>query len=167
MGDQLFTMKTQASIILALAIASASVVSQAQEVAVPAAEPVALADPTVDETKALMSAINKYRTDLGLVPLAADPMLAARAAEAFPAALNGGGVMDVTKLRNDFDASDAAILRGVVTHRGAKSGAEFPKYWAKDPQWNVVLTKDFTSMGAATVKRSDGKLVAFVYLIKR
>lgn len=59
------------------------------------------------------------------------------------------------------------MLRGVVTHRGGKSGAQFPKYWAEDPQWKAVMAGDFTEMGAATVKRSDGKLVAFVYLIKK
>ena len=133
----------------------------------PMAEPVALTDSTVGETKALMEAINEYRAERGLAALIADPALASRAAEAFPAAANNGGVVQTTKLRKDFGASDASVLRGVVTHRGEKSGAEFPKYWAKEVQWNAVLLGDFSHMGAATVKRSDGKLVAFVYLIKK
>lgn len=139
----------------------------AQEVAVAAAEPVVLNVSTVDETNALIGAINGYRTKLGLAAIAVDSDLSQRAANAFPDFANAAGVVDVTAIRKDFAATDAAVLRGVVTYRGAKSGAEFPKYWAKDARWNAVMIGDFTHMGAATVKRSDGKLVAFVYLIKR
>ncbi len=100
-------------------------------------------------------------------PLAVNAALSARAALAFPAALNAAGEVDVTALRKNFDATNVGILRGIVTHREEASGGEFPKYWAKDPQWNAVMSGDYSEMGAATVKRSDGKLVAFVYLIKR
>ena len=116
---------------------------------------------------ALIGAINGFRAKLGLAALAVDADLSQRAANAFPDFANAAGVVDVTAIRRDFAATDAAVLRGVVTHRGAKSGAEFPKYWAKDERWNAVMIGDFTHMGAATVKRSDGKLVAFVYLIRR
>lgn len=139
----------------------------AQDKAVPVAEPVALNASTVDETNALVGAINGFRTKNGLAPLAVDADLSQRAANAFPDFVNAAGVVDVTAIRRDFAATDAAVLRGVVTHRGAKSGAEFPKYWAKDERWNAVMTGGFTHMGAATVKRSDGKLVAFVYLIRK
>lgn len=139
----------------------------AQQPAVPLAEPVILADLTVGETNALIGAINKFRTDLNLAPLAVDSVLSARAAAAFPAVANAPGEVDVTALRKEFAASKVAVLRGVVTHRKESSGAEFPKYWAKDPQWNAVMVGDFTHIGASTAKRSDGKLVAFVYLIRK
>ncbi len=141
--------------------------THAQEAAVPAAEPVILADLTVGETNSLIGAINQFRTDLKLAPLAVDPALSERAAAAFPAVANAPGEVDVTALRKDFAATNVAVLRGVVTHRRESSGAEFPKYWAKDPQWNAVMIGDFTHIGASTAKRSDGKLVAFVYLIRK
>ena len=160
-------MKTQTSILTALLYGFASIQSHAQEAAVPAAEPVMTAVSTMGETNALIGAINKYRTDKGMVPLIVDPALSVRALAAFPEVVNAPGVVDVTALRKDFDAVNVGVLRGIVTHRRVSSGAEFPKYWAKDPQWNAVMGGDFTHMGVATVKRSDGKLVAFVYLIKR
>ena len=141
--------------------------SNAQDAAMPVAEPVMLDVSTVGETNALMAAINKHRKDQGMFPLVVNPALSARAALAFPVAMNAAGEVDVTSLRKDFVATNVGILRGIVTHRRVSSGAEFPKYWAKDPQWNAVMGGDFTDMGAATMKRSDGKLVAFVYLIKR
>lgn len=141
--------------------------SSAQEVAVPAAEPVMVNVSTIGETAALVVAINKHRTDLELPPLAVNAALSAQAALAFPAALNAAGEVDVTALRKNFDATNVGILRGIVTHRKEASGGEIPKYWAKDPQWSAVMSGDYSEMGAATVKRSDGKLVAFVYLIKR
>ena len=96
--------------------------ANAQEIVVPAAEPVILADLTVGETNALIGAINKFRTDLGLAPLAVDPALSARAAAAFPALANAPGAVDVTALRKDFRASNVGVLRGVVTHRGVNGG---------------------------------------------
>lgn len=160
-------MKTKAFVLAVVFCAIFKTTSYAQESAVPAAEPVFLAEFTTGETNALVGAINKFRVDLGLAALAVDPALTERAAAAFPALASGPGEVDVTALRKDFSATKVSILRGVVTHRGEKSGAEFPKYWAKEPQWNVVMTGDFTHIGAATAKRSDGKLVAFVYLIRR
>lgn len=160
-------MKTHISILSALFFGFASIQSNAQEAAIRAAEPVMLAVSTVGETNALLGAINKHRTDLGMFALAVDPALSARAAVAFPDVVNVPGAVDVTAIRRDFDATNVGILRGVVTHRRESSGAEFPKYWAKDAQWNALMGGDFTHMGGATVKRSDGKLVAFVYLIKR
>ena len=139
----------------------------AQDKAVPVAEPVVLKASTVEETNALVGAINGFRTKIGLAPLAVDADLSQRAANAFPDFANAAGMVDVTAILRDFAATDAAVLRGVVTHRGAKSGAEFPKYWAKDERWKAVMAGDFSHMGAATVKRSDGKLVAFVYLIRK
>jgi hypothetical protein len=141
--------------------------ANAQEAVIPHAEPVILADLTVGETNALIGAINKFRTDMGLAPLAVDPALSARAAAAFPGLANAPGEVDVTFLRRDFGATNVGVLRGTVTHRGVKSGAEFPKYWAKDTQWNALLIGDFTHIGASTAKRSDGKLVAFAYLIRK
>ena len=141
--------------------------SQAQEPSAPAAEVVMLAVPTVGETNALIGAINKARTDLGVTPLAVDLLLSERAANAFPEVIKVPGAVDVTALRKEFGANEVGVLRGIVTHRGVKSGAEFTKYWAKDPQWNAIMIADFTHIGAATVKRSDGKLVAFVYLIRK
>ena len=140
---------------------------RAQQSAVPAAEPVFLADPTTVETNALVGAINRFRADLNLAPLIVDGALSSRAAAAFPDLASVGGEVDVTDLRKDFAATKVAVLRGVVTHRGEKSGAEFPKYWAKDPRWNVVMTGDYSNIGASTAKHSDGKLVAFVYLIRK
>ncbi len=160
-------MKTQTSILAALLFGVVSVSSHAQEVVVPAAEPVMVEVSTVGETNALIGAINRHRADLGVAALAVEPVLSAKAAAAFPGVVNTPGVVDVTALRKDFDAVDVGVLRGIVTHRRESSGAEFPKYWAKDPQWNAVMSGDFTHMGAATAKRSDGKLVAFVYLIRR
>lgn len=122
---------------------------------------------TAGETRALVDAINSFRTAQGLRPLAVDAALSTEAAKAFPATANSSKTWDVTQLKHDFQAAEVAILRGVVTHRGVKSGGQFPQYWAKDPQWKTVMTGDFTDLGAATVKRSDGKLVAFVYLIKK
>ncbi len=133
----------------------------------PAAEPVMVAVSTVGETNALIGAINSYRSAQGLRPLAVNDALSAQAAKAFPEALNSPQVWDVTGLKRDFKASNVAVLRGVVTHRGEKSAAQFPKYWAENSQWKAVMDGDFTDMGVATAKRSDGKLVAFVYLIKR
>jgi len=144
-----------------------SVSAMAQDKAVLIAEPLVMDVSTVDETNALIGAINGLRAKLGLSSLAVDTVLSQRAANAFPDFANASGAVDVTALRRDFAATDAAVLRGVVTHRGAKSGAEFPKYWAMDEQWNAVMIGDFTHIGAATVKRSDGKLVAFVYLIRK
>ncbi len=158
-------MKSTTSLLAALLFTCASIQSKAQEVL--AAEPVALAVPTVGETNALIGAINKYRADLGIPALVVDPALSARAALAFPAVLDAPGEVDVTAIRNDFGAKNVGVLRGVVTHRRESSGAEFPKYWAKEPQWNALMLSDFNSIGAATAKRSDGKLVAFVYLIQR
>jgi len=158
-------MKPHKSLLAALLFSCASIQSQAQEVLV--AEPVALEVSTVGETNALIGAINKHRTDLGMPALIVDPALSARAALAFPAVINVPGEVDVTAIRNDFGATNVGVLRGIVTHRRESSGAEFPNYWAKEPQWNAVMAGDFTNIGAATVKRSDGKLVAFVYLIKR
>jgi len=160
-------MKTYKVLLTAIVCSFASTASNAQEAAVPAAEPVILADATVAETNALIAAINKARTDLGLAPLAVDMALSARADAAFPGLVNAPGVVDVTAVRKEFGASEVGVLRGVVTHRGAKSGGGFPKYWAKDPQWNAVMIADFTHIGAATAKRSDGKLVAFAYLIRK
>jgi uncharacterized protein YkwD len=160
-------MKNHAFMLSAMFCAFANTASHGQEASVPAAEPVFLADFTTGETNALVGAINKFRTDLGLAPLAVDADLSARADAAFPDLASTPGVVDVTALRKDFEATKVAVLRGVVTHRGEKSGAEFPKYWAKDPQWNVVMTGDFTHIGASTAKRGDGKLVACVYLIRR
>lgn len=140
--------------------------TNAQEAALPA-EPVILADLTIGETNALIGAINRFRTDMNLAPLAVDPVLSERAAAAFPALANAQGAVDVTALRKEFGATGVGILRGIVTHRGIKSGAVFPEYWAKDPQWNAVLIGDFTHIGASTAKRSDGKLVAFAYLIRK
>jgi hypothetical protein len=157
-------MKTSSLLLLVLFL---SVPAMAQDRAVLTAEPVVMGVSTLDETNALIGAINGFRANLGLRALAVDAALSQRAANAFPDFLNEAGVVDVTAIRRDFAATDAAILRGVVTHRGAKSGAEFPKHWAKDARWNAVMIGDFTHMGAATVKRSDGKLVAFVYLIRR
>lgn len=139
----------------------------AQDAAIAVEEPIMVNAVTIGETNALITAINKYRSDLGLAPLAANPSLSARAALAFPEVLNFAGEVDVTALRKDFAAKNVGILRGVVTHRGEKSGGEFPKYWAKDARWNELMTGDFTDIGAATARRSDGKLVAFAYLIKR
>ena len=160
-------MKTYKLLLTAIICTFASTASHAQQAVILAAEPVILADATVGETNALIAAINKLRTDLGLAPLAVDMVLSARAGAAFSGLVNAPGMVDVTNLRKDFGASEVGVLRGVVTDRGAKSGGEFPKYWAKDQQWNSVMIADFTSMGAATAKRSDGKLVAFVYLIRK
>lgn len=160
-------MKTPTGILAALLFCASALHSHAQDSAVLVAEPVMLDVATAGETDALVSAINKYRTDLGMFPLAVNPALSARAALAFPEVVNAAGEVDVTALRKDFAATNVGILRGVVTHRRVSSGAEFPKYWAKDPQWNALMGGNFTDMGAATVRRSDGKLVAFVYLIKR
>lgn len=157
-------MKTSSFLLLALFL---SVPAMSQDRAVLTAEPVVMDVSTLDETNALIGAINGFRAKLGLSPLAVDAGLSKRAANAFPDFANASGAVDVTALRRDFAATDAAILRGVVTHRGAKSGAEFPKYWAMDEQWNAVMIGDFNHIGAATVKRSDGKLVAFVYLIRK
>ncbi len=164
-------MKTHASIVSVLLAGLSVLQSNAQgtvvEVAVPTADPVMVDVATVGETNALVGAINKHRTDLGIPPLVVDAALSAAAASAFPEVLNAAGEVNVTALKKDFDALDVGVLRGVLTHRREESGAEFPTYWAKDPQWNAVMNGGFTHMGAATVKRSDGKLVAFVYLIKR
>ena len=160
-------MKLRSPLFSALLFSCASISSYAQEVTIPAAEPVALAVSTVGETKALIGAINEYRMELGLPVLATDPELSARAAMAFPEVINVAGEVNVTAIRADFDATNVGVLRGIVTHRGEASGAEFPKYWAKEPQWNAVMAGDFTDIGAATVKRSDGKLVAFIYVIKK
>lgn len=160
-------MKTSSKILAAFLFSFGAIHSNAQEPAVPAAEPVILADATIGETNALIGAINKMRADLGLVPLAVDMALSARADAAFPELANSSGPVDVTALRKEFGASEVGVLRGTVTHRGAKSGGEFPKYWAKNPQWNAVMIADFTHIGASTAKRSDGKLVAFVYLMRK
>lgn len=160
-------MKKSSLLISALILSALSLPSMAQDTAVPAAEPVVLNVSTVDETNALIGAINGFRAKLGLAALVADSNLSQRAANAFPDFANSSGVVDVTAIRKDFAATNAAVLRGVVTHRGAKSGAEFPIHWAKDERWNAVMIGDFTHMGAATAKRSDGKLVAFVYLIRK
>jgi Cysteine-rich secretory protein family len=160
-------MKLTSLLLSALLLPVVSMPSMAQDKAVSIAEPVLLNISTVDETNALVGAINGYRAKLGLAPLAVDADLSQRAANSFPDFANAQGVVDVTAIRRDFAATDVAVLRGVVTHRGAKSGAEFPKYWAKDERWNAVMIGDFTHMGAATVKRSDGKLVAFLYLIRK
>lgn len=159
-------MKTSSVILSALLLGFVPL-SMAQEAAVPAAEPVLLSASTVGETNALVGAINQFRADLGLGPLAVDAALSLRAVEAFAGLVNASGEVDVTQLRKDFAATNVAVLRGVVTHRKESSGAEFPKYWAKDARWNAVMSGDFTHMGAHTAKRSDGKLVAFVYLIRK
>lgn len=159
-------MKVSSKFIAAMLFSVCSIQSQAQDSAA-TVEPAVVDVSTVGETTALTGAINSYRSAQGLRPLAVDAALSAQAAKAFPAALNSPNVLDVTELKRVFQASEVAVLRGVVTHRGEKSGAQFPKYWAEDPQWKAVLDGDFTAMGAATVKRSDGKLVAFVYLIKK
>ncbi len=160
-------MKTSSTILAVLFLGLSAISSHAQEPAALAAEPVMLVVPTVGETNALIGAINKARTDLGLAPLAVDMILSERAASDFPEVVNAPGAVDVTALRKEFGANEVGVLRGIVTHRGVKSGAEFPKYWAKDPQWNSIMLADFTHIGATTVKRSDGKLVAFVYLIRK
>jgi hypothetical protein len=160
-------MKTSPILLASFLLGLSTLSSRAQEAAVPVADPVILADATLGETNALFKAINKVRTDLGLAPLVADTALFERADAAFPVLANTPGEVDVTALRKEFGASKVGILRGVVTHRGAKSGGEFPVYWAKDPQWNAVMTGDFTHIGASTAKRSDGKLIAFVYLIRK
>lgn len=160
-------MKTSSLFLSALFLCVFPMPSTAQEAAVPAADPVFLNGSTAGETNALFGAINKFRSDQGLAPLAADEMLFQRAIEAFSGLVNAPGEVDVTQLRKDFGATDVAVLRGVVTHRKASSGAEFPKYWAKDARWNAAMSGDFTHMGAHTAKRSDGKLVAFVYLIRK
>ena len=160
-------MKSSIPTIIALALLSASVPSNAQEVAPPEAPPVMLEANTAAETLALTNAINRYREGLGLAPLGVLPALSASAAKAFPGALNQPGEVNITALTRDYDALDVGLLRGVVTYRKPESGAEFPKYWAKDARWNATMGGDFTHMGASTVRRSDGKLVAFVYLIKK
>lgn len=160
-------MKTSSKILAACLLSFSAIQSQAQERAVLAAEPVMLIEATVGETNALIAAINKTRTDMGIAPLAVDMELSKWAANAFPEVVNAPGAVDVTALRKNFGAKEVGVLRGVVTHRGVKSGAEFPKYWAKDAQWNSIMIAGFTHIGAATAKRSDGKLVAFVYLVKR
>jgi hypothetical protein len=159
-------MKTSPKLFAALLFSVCPIQSQAQDSA-PIAAPVVVEVSTVGETNALISAINSFRAAQGLGALAANDALSAHAAKAFPEAANSPKILDVTELKRDFQATDVAVLRGVVTHRGEKSGAQFPKYWAEDPQWKAVMVGDFTDMGAATVKRSDGKLVAFVYLIKK
>jgi hypothetical protein len=160
-------MKTSPLLLFILSLSLLPMPSMAQEAAVPVAAPVFLNASTLGETNALFGAINKYRTDQGLAALAADDALFSRAAEAFSGLVNAPGEVDVTQLRKDFAATNVAVLRGVVTHRNASSGAEFPKYWAKDARWNAAMSGDFTHMGAHTAKRSDGKLVAFVYLIRK
>lgn len=160
-------MKTSPLLLSILSLSLLPMPSMAQEAAVPVAEPVFLSASTLGETNALFVAINRFRTDQGLAPLAADEALFSRAAEAFSGLINAPGEVDVTQLRKDFAATHVAVLRGVVTHRKASSGAEFPKYWAKDARWNAAMSGDFTHMGAHTAKRSDGKLVAFVYLIRK
>ncbi|MFM2199210.1 MAG: hypothetical protein RLZZ505_2642 [Verrucomicrobiota bacterium] len=160
-------MKTRDYILAAILCAFVSTAMQAQQVPVPAAEPTFLSASTAGETNALFVAINKFRSDRSLAPLAADEALYQRAIEAFNGLVNAPAEVDVTQLRKDFAATDVAVLRGVVTHRNASSGAEFPKYWAKDARWNAVMSGNFTHIGAHTAKRSDGKLVAFVYLIKK
>lgn len=159
-------MKTSSKLLAAFLLSLGSLQSQAQN-AVVASEPVMVAVSTVGETNALIAAVNDFRAKNGLRLLVVDAALSARAAAAFPEVVNAPGVVDVTALRKDFRANEVAVLRGIVTHRGEKSGGEFPKYWAKDPQWAAVMAGDFTHLGAATVKRRDGKLVAFIYLIKR
>lgn len=159
-------MKIFSKFFAALLFSVCLVQAQPQD-SVPIAEPVVVAVSTVGETSALIGAINSFRAAQGLRPLAVNDALSAQAAKAFPEALNSPKVSDLTGLKRDFQSVDVAVLRGIVTHRGVKSGAQFPKYWAEDPQWKVVMVGDFTDMGAATVKRSDGKLVAFIYLIKR
>lgn len=160
-------MKTSPLLLSILSLSLLPMPSMAQEAAVPVAAPVFLRASTLGETNALFGAINKFRTDQGLPALAADDALFLRAAEAFAGLVNAPGEVDVTQLRKDFAATQVAVLRGVVTHRKAASGAEFPKYWAKDARWNAVMSGDFTHIGAHTAKRSDGKLVAFVYLIRK
>jgi len=160
-------MKISSKILAALLFSFTAIHSHAQEPAALVAEPVMLMEPTVGETNALIGAINKARTDLGVAPVAVDMELSKWAANGFPEVVNAPGAVDVTALRKEFGANEVGVLRGIVTHRGVKSGAEFPKYWAKDPQWNAIMIADFTHIGAATVKRSDGKLVAFVYLIRK
>jgi uncharacterized protein YkwD len=161
-------MKMRNYILTAILCAFVNTSLLAQEVAVPVAEPTTfLSVSTAGETNALFVAINKFRSDRGLARLAADEALYQRAIEAFSGLVNTPAGVDVTQLRKDFAATDVAVLRGVVTHRNASSGAEFPKYWAKDARWNAVMAGNFTHIGAHTAKRSDGKLVAFVYLIRR
>lgn len=160
-------MKASSAFLASLFFSAAAIHCQAQEAAVPVAEPVIVAGSTVGETNALIAAINKHRTDLGIAPLAVDAALSSRAEAAFPGLVSTPGAVEVTALRKEFGASEVGILRGVVTHRGVKSGGEFPRYWAKDPQWDTVMIADFSHLGAATAKRSDGKLVAFVYLIRK
>ena len=140
----------------------------AQEAAAPASEPFFVGDvSTVAETSAMVGAINRFREESGLRPLAEDARLSEWAAGIFPEGVAARGELDVTVVRKSFAAKDVRILRGVVTHRGAKSGAEFSKYWAEDPRWKAVMLGDLTHIGAQTQRRSDGKLVAFVYLIKK
>lgn len=165
-GDCLFLMKNIPALLASVLLGFGATLSQAQEVAVPAA-PVFLSASTTAETNALFAAINKFRVDGGLAPLAADEALFQRAIEAFSGLVNAPGEVDVTAVRKEFAATDVAVLRGVVTHRNASSGAEFPKYWAKDARWNAVMSGNYTHIGAHTAKRSDGKLVAFVYLIRK
>ncbi len=160
-------MKAPSILLTTVLLGFGSFQSQAQEAAVPVAEPVFLGASTAGETNALFVAINKFRTDLGLAPLAADEALFQRAIDAFPGLVNAPAGVDVTQIRKDFGATDVAVLRGVVTHRNVSSGADFPKYWAKDARWNAVMSGNFTHIGAHTARRSDGKLVAFAYLIKR
>ena len=162
------TMKITTAFLSAALLGIAPLTTHAQGTAVPAAEAVFLDDvSTVAETNALITSINKYRSDLGLSPLAVNADLSEWAAGTFPKELNPPRAVDVTELRKTFGATQVGILRGVLTHRGAKSGGEFPKYWAKDAQWKALMEGDFTHIGAATMKRSDGKLVAFVYLIRK
>lgn len=161
-------MKTSSSILSALFLSVLSMPSMAQEAAVPAAEHSFMGDvSTVAETSALVGGINRYREESGLRSLAEDARLSKWAAGVFSEGIAARGELDVTVVRNSFAAKDVRILRGVVTHRGAKSGAEFSKHWAEDPQWKAVMLGDFTHIGAQTQRRSDGKLVAFVYLIKK
>ncbi len=159
-------MKNFSKFLAALMFSVCSVQSQTQDPALHT-DPVAVEVSTAGETKALIGAINSFRSAQGLRPLTVNDVVSAQAAKAFPEAVNSPKVLDLTQLKRDFQAVDVSMLRGVVTHRGEKSGAQFPKYWAEDPQWKAVMLGDFTDMGAATVKRSDGKLVAFVYLIKK
>ncbi|MEP2774632.1 MAG: CAP domain-containing protein [Luteolibacter sp.] len=160
-------MKTPTSILTALFFGVASIPSQAQEVETPAIDPVMVTASTAGETNALLGAINQHRTDLGLSALTVDNELSAKAEAAFPEVINEPGIIDVAALRKEFSAADVRALRGTVTHRRVSSGAEFPRYWAQDPRWNALISGDFTHMGAATAKRSDGKLIAYVYLVKR
>lgn len=114
--------------------------------------------------QSLLDALNASRTQSGKKPLPVSAKLTklarAESGSAAAAAKFGSNNTDGLRLKSGFNS--LGKLQGTLKDRGPQTGAGFLEYWKKDPA--ETLSGDWTHVGVAISKSTDGRLFAILLL---